>query len=70
MLTINLIREKKEFIIERLKVKNFKAEEIINNILLLDTSRREIQTKTNTIAGRNEQDLKGDRFTDERWKKD
>jgi seryl-tRNA synthetase len=51
MLTINLIREKKEFIIERLKIKNFKAEEIVNNILLLDTSRREIQTKTNAMEG-------------------
>jgi seryl-tRNA synthetase len=51
MLTINLIREKKEFIIERLKVKNFKAEEILNNILLLDTSRREIQSKTDAMQG-------------------
>ncbi len=46
MLTINLIREKKEFIIERLKVKNFEAEEIINRILTLDSLRREIQSKT------------------------
>lgn len=51
MLTINLIREKKEFIIERLKVKNFEAEEIINRILVLDSSRREIQSKTDTMQG-------------------
>ena len=51
MLTINLIREKKEFIIERLKVKNFDAEEIINRILLLDASRREIQSKTDMLQG-------------------
>jgi seryl-tRNA synthetase len=49
MLTINLIREKKEFIIERLKVKNFKAEEIIARILALDASRREIQLKTDSM---------------------
>lgn len=49
MLTINLIREKKEFIIERLKVKNFKSEEIINKILSLDSSRREIQAKTDMM---------------------
>jgi seryl-tRNA synthetase len=49
MLTINLIREKKEFIIERLKVKNFEAEEIINRILALDSSRREIQSKTDMM---------------------
>lgn len=49
MLTINLIREKKDFIIERLKVKNFDAEEILDKILLLDSSRREIQTKTDSL---------------------
>jgi len=51
MLTINLIREKKDFIIERLKVKNFDAEEIINKILTLDTSRREIQSRTDSMQG-------------------
>jgi len=51
MLTINLIREKKEFIIERLKVKNFEAEEIINKILSLDSLRREIQSKTDLMQG-------------------
>jgi seryl-tRNA synthetase len=51
MLTINLIREKKDFIIERLKVKNFKAEEIISKILDLDASRREIQTKSDMLQG-------------------
>ena len=51
MLTISLIREKKEFIIERLKVKNFDAEEIINRILLLDSSRREIQSRTDALQG-------------------
>lgn len=51
MLTINLIREKKEFIIERLKVKNFEATEIINRILLLDSSRREIQAKSDMLQG-------------------
>lgn len=51
MLTINLIREKKEFVIERLKIKNFEAEEIINRIVALDSSRREIQSKTDTLQG-------------------
>ena len=49
MLTINLIREKKEFIIERLKVKNFEAEEIIDRILALDSSRRKLQSKTDLM---------------------
>jgi seryl-tRNA synthetase len=51
MLTINLLREKKEFIIERLKVKNFKAEEIIGRILTLDTTRREIQSRADNMQG-------------------
>lgn len=49
MLTINLIREKKDFIIERLKVKNFDSEKIINKILSLDTSRREIQSRADSM---------------------
>jgi seryl-tRNA synthetase len=51
MLTINLIREKKDLIIERLKVKNFHAGEILDKILTLDTSRREIQSKTDAMQG-------------------
>jgi seryl-tRNA synthetase len=49
MLTINLIREKRDFVIERLKVKNFEAETIIDNILSLDTRRRETQSKTDFL---------------------
>jgi len=51
MLTLNLIREKKDFIIERLKVKNFEAEELVNRILALDSLRREIQSKTDSMQG-------------------
>lgn len=49
MLTINLIREKKDFIIERLKIKNYDAKEILDKIISLDASRREIQTKTDSM---------------------
>jgi len=48
MLTISQIREQKDFIIDRLKIKNFEAEEIINKILILDSSRRKIQSKTDS----------------------
>jgi seryl-tRNA synthetase len=51
MLAINLIREKKDFIIERLKVKNFDAAEIVEKILAIDSSRREIQTRTDSLQG-------------------
>lgn len=49
MLTINLIREKRDFIIERLKVKNYDAAEILDKIISLDVTRREIQTKTDSM---------------------
>jgi seryl-tRNA synthetase len=49
MLTINLIREKKDFVIERLKIKNFDAAGNINRILELDSSRREIQTASDML---------------------
>jgi seryl-tRNA synthetase len=49
MLTINLIREKKDFVIERLKVKNFDAEAILDKILKLDSGKRETQTKADLL---------------------
>ncbi len=49
MLTINLIRDKKDFVVERLKVKNFKAEEIVARILSLDTEKRDTQTKADLL---------------------
>jgi seryl-tRNA synthetase len=49
MLTINIIRERKEFIIERLKIKNFEAEKILSTIISLDSSRREFQSKTDIL---------------------
>lgn len=45
MLTINLIRENSGFIVERLRIKNFEAGEIVGRILELDQTRREIQSK-------------------------
>jgi seryl-tRNA synthetase len=51
MLTINLIRERKDFVIERLKIKNFEADVIVNRILSLDSSRREIQSKADSMQG-------------------
>jgi seryl-tRNA synthetase len=49
MLTINLIREKKDFVIDRLKVKNFVAKLIVDKILTLDASRRETQTRSDIL---------------------
>lgn len=43
MLTINLIRENREEIIERLKIRDFDADKIINKVLEVDQYRRNIQ---------------------------
>ena len=44
MLTLKFIQENKDHVIERLKVKNFQAEEIVDEILELDQSRRSTQS--------------------------
>jgi seryl-tRNA synthetase len=49
MLTINLIREKRDFVIERLKVKNFDAETITGRILELDIQRRDTVSKNDNL---------------------
>lgn len=49
MLTINLIREQSSFVIERLKIKNFDAAEIVRHVLDLDRRRRELQAESDSI---------------------
>ncbi|MCB8994042.1 MAG: serine--tRNA ligase [Bacteroidales bacterium] len=43
MLTINTIRENRDFVIERLKIKNFKDLSVIDTIIELDNNRRTAQ---------------------------
>jgi seryl-tRNA synthetase len=43
MLTINLIRDQKAFVIERLRIKNFEAGPLIDEILKLDEGKRALQ---------------------------
>lgn len=49
MLTLNFLRENKDFVIERLRVKNFDASGILDAILSLDSSRRELQTRSDSL---------------------
>ncbi|HUW92526.1 MAG TPA: aminoacyl--tRNA ligase-related protein, partial [Bacteroidales bacterium] len=49
MLTINLLREQSSFVIERLKIKNFDAADIVSLILDLDRRRRELQSESDAI---------------------
>ena len=45
MLTLKLLREDPEFVIKKLAVKHFDAREIVEKIVALDKSRRELQQK-------------------------
>lgn len=49
MLTLKLLREQPQFVIERLAVKNFDAKEIVENILAADSKRRAYQTEMDAI---------------------
>jgi seryl-tRNA synthetase len=45
MLAINFIRENREFVLERLQVKNFKNPELVDKVIDLDNQRRQVQLK-------------------------
>ena len=49
MLTLKLLREQSEHIIERLKIKNFDAKPIVDRILEIDNSRREVKNDLDNI---------------------
>jgi seryl-tRNA synthetase len=45
MLTLNFIKENRDFVIERLSVKNFKNLELVDKVIDIDAQRRQIQLK-------------------------
>jgi len=49
MLTINLLREQSSTVIDRLRIKNFDATEIVNHVLDLDRRRRELQAESDAV---------------------
>lgn len=49
MLTIQFIRDNREAVIERLQIKNFNQEELINRVISRDDDRRMLQVKTNGL---------------------
>ncbi len=49
MLTLNRIREERDYIIESLKVKNFDASRIIDKVIELDKDRRETKQKSDSL---------------------
>ena len=49
MLTLKLLRDKPEWVIERLAVKNFDARQIVENINRLDSLRRSLQQESDSL---------------------
>jgi seryl-tRNA synthetase len=49
MLTIQFIRDNRDTVIERLKIKNFKQPELIDKIISRDNDRRSLQVQTNEL---------------------
>ena len=52
MLTIKSLREEKEKVVERLKIKNFDAKEIVEEILSLDAAIRKTRQELDEILSR------------------
>lgn len=50
MLQVNYIRENRDHVIERLGIRNFKALELVDEVIGLDERRRQVQTESDTIA--------------------
>ena len=55
MLTLKLLREDPEFVIRKLAVKNFDAREIVEKVIELDKSRRELQTELDACLSQQKQ---------------
>jgi len=49
MLSISFIRENRDVLIERLKIKNFQGEELIDEIIEADNERRSLQLRQDTL---------------------
>ena len=50
MLQVNYIRENRDQVVERLEVRNFKALELVDEVIALDERRRQLQTEADSIA--------------------
>src|ERR1700712_5758313 len=50
MLQVSYIRDKREQVLERLAVKNFKQPELVDEIIKLDEDRRQTQNRADSIS--------------------
>ena len=49
MLTLKTLRDDPQWVVSRLKVKNFDAEEIVSKVLELDSERRNLQQQSDAL---------------------
>ena len=55
MLTLKLLRENPQLVIQKLAVKNFDAAEIVNRVIALDDNRKALQTESDSLLGQQKQ---------------
>jgi len=55
MLTLKLLREDPRLVVEKLKIKNFDAQAIVDKVLELDTRRRALQTESDALLAQQKQ---------------
>ena len=55
MLTLKLLREDPQFVIDKLAIKNFDAKEIVEKIGTLDQERRAVQTENDALLAEQNQ---------------
>ena len=55
MLTLKMLREDPRMVVEKLKIKNFDAQPIVDKVLELDTLRRALQTESDALLAQQKQ---------------
>ena len=55
MLTLKMLRDNPQHVVEKLAVKNFDAKEIVDKVLELDANRRSLQAESDALLARQKQ---------------
>ena len=55
MLTLKMLRDDPKGVIEKLKIKNFDAQPIVDKVLELDARRRSLQTESDALLSQQKQ---------------
>ena len=55
MLTLKMLRDDPKAVVEKLKIKNFDAQPIVDKVLELDARRRSLQTETDALLAQQKQ---------------